>query len=110
MRKKSALKQKLCAGFCCYYKPGKNEELLCRGYEVVERLEQKKIKINFNKTGKKQGQELVEALVKELCVTCSFFAQDCDFMLDRSKDPCGGFILLIQNFESGAIILADINT
>ena len=90
MRKKSALKQKLCAGFCCYYKPGKNEELLCRGYDVVQRLEQRKRKITFDKSIKKQDQALAEALVKELCMICPFFAQDCDFMQDRAARPCGG--------------------
>jgi hypothetical protein len=110
MRKKSALKQKLCACFCCYYKPGKNEELLCRGYDVVQRLLCRNKKVSFNSSGTRRDPALFEALVQELCVLCPFFAQDCDFMQDRSATPCGGFVLLAQNLESGAIMLADITT
>jgi hypothetical protein len=108
MTKKSDLKEKICADLCRYYKPGKNEELACRGYDIAERIQEKKRTLSFKQSDKKKEHALVETLVKELCLTCPFFEQDCDFMLDRSKSPCGGFILLIQNLESGAITLTDI--
>jgi hypothetical protein len=36
----SSLVKTLCLKHCSYYKPGKNEELACRGFHVVERLMQ----------------------------------------------------------------------
>ena len=38
MSKRGSLEQTLCLKYCAYYKPGKNEELACRGYTVVERF------------------------------------------------------------------------
>lgn len=109
MTKKSDLKQKLCSPFCVYYKPEKNEELMCRGYDVVERLLHRNNKVVFSPSGKQREAALVEALVQELCLTCPFSAQDCDFMQDRAANPCGGFVLLAQNIESGVLMLADVN-
>lgn len=109
MTKKSELTQKLCSPFCVYYKPGKNEELLCRGYEVVERLLQRNKKVSCSPSGTQREPLLAEALIQELCLTCPFFEQDCDFMQDRAARPCGGFVLLAENIESGMLLLADIN-
>lgn len=110
MKKNRFLDTALCSQFCSYYKPGKKEELACRGHEVVEQLLRQGRSISFYNSGKKPDRATAEALVKELCMTCPFFAQGCDFMQDRSAHPCGGFMLLSQLLESGAIMLADINT
>lgn len=109
MTKKSELKTKLCSPFCIYYKPEKNEDLMCRGFDVVERLLYRNKVVSFCLSGKQREAALIEALVRELCLTCPFFEQDCDFMQDRTARPCGGFVLLAENLESGMLLLADIN-
>src|SRR3990172_9206857 len=102
------LEQTLCLKFCSYYKPGKNEELACKGYMVVERLlrEGKGLAIESNKNDSKPVS--ADTLVKTLCIACDFHEQDCDFMQDRAARPCGGFILLERLLGSGVITLEDI--
>jgi len=108
MKKDLLLSQALCLTFCSYYKPGKNEELVCRGYAVVERLRQRGKAISFNKSKKAADPATVECLRKELCVTCDFQKQDCDFIQDRTAPSCGGFALLAQLLASEDLTLEDI--
>ena len=108
MRKDPLLSRMLCLTFCSYYKPDKNEELVCRGYAVVKRLQQQGKVISFKKSKEAADPATVEDLRKELCVTCDFQKQDCDFTQDRTTPSCGGFALLAQLLGSGDITLEDI--
>jgi hypothetical protein len=100
--------QTLCLKFCPYYKPGKNEELACKGYMVVERLLREGKSIKFERSSSESGPVLSDRIVKALCLTCDFHEQDCDFMQDRAARPCGGFVLLAQLLGSGVITIEDI--
>jgi hypothetical protein len=108
MMDKLPLEQTLCLKFCSYYKPGKNEELACKGYVVVERLmrEGKSLVLENNSGG--SGPVPAETIVKTLCIACDFHEQDCDFMQDRAARPCGGFILLERLLGSGVVTIEDI--
>jgi len=108
MRKKPPPDQTLCITFCHYYKPGKNEELSCRGRDVVERLMQKGKKITLQKSGQEIDRAAVEMIVQKMCMACDFYKHDCDFMQDRKAPPCGGFVFLAQLLGSGTIKLDDI--
>lgn len=108
MRKDSLLEQILCSKYCTYYKPGKNEELACRGAVVVERLLHE---------GKNRALEChlrefepadAELIIKTMCTACDFYEQDCDFMQNREARPCGGFVFLAQLLGSGVITIQDI--
>jgi hypothetical protein len=99
----------LCLNFCSYYKPGKNEELVCRGYEIVQRLIQRGNQLEFAGRGRGFDRTKAESLVQRMCVDCSFQQDGCDFMLDRKAPPCGGFVLLAQHIESGVITIEDIS-
>jgi hypothetical protein len=103
------LEQKLCLKFCSYYKPGKNEELACKGYMVVQRLLREGKSLVFENSGCKSSPDLSNKIVKTLCIACDFHEQDCDFMQDRTTRPCGGFILLEKLLESGVITFEDID-
>ena len=107
-RKIPLLDRSFCLQFCSYYKPGKNEELACRGYEVVERLLQRGVKILFEKTGKEINHAASEMIVQKMCVTCIFQKDDCDFMQNRAAPPCGGFVLLSQLLAAKVITIEDI--
>ncbi len=106
--KKKSLETSLCMQFCTYYKPGKKEELACRGYTVVERLMQSGKAVPANGADKGFDHERAEPLVSVLCRACDFHIDGCDFMLDREAAPCGGFVLLARLLEDGIIAIGDI--
>jgi hypothetical protein len=107
-RKIPLLDRSLCLQFCSYYKPGKNEELACRGYEVIERLLQKSVKILFEKTGTEINHATSELLVQKMCMACVFQKHDCDFMQNSTAPPCGGFVLLSQLLAAKVITIEDV--
>ena len=108
MMNASPLEQKLCLKFCLYYKPGKNEELACKGFTVVEQLTQRGVRIVFEKYGLELNATVQELLRQRMCLACAFHEQDCDFMLDRTARPCGGFVLIAQLLDSGVITIEEI--
>ncbi len=105
---KKSLETSLCMPFCTYYKPGKKEELACRGYLVVERLMRSGKIVPANGADKNFDRERAEPLVPVLCRACDFRIDGCDFVLDRKAAPCGGFVLLARLLEDGIIAIEDI--
>jgi len=108
MCKEFSLKQMICLPLCAYYKPDKNEELTCKGYQVVKQLQQQGRTLAGEAPGAAADHATREMLVQKMCMTCDFHEQDCDFMIDRAAKPCGGFILLVQLLAAQHISLADI--
>ena len=111
MKKEGILKKQLCLPYCPYYKPGKNEELACRGYGVVERLLEGGKHVSFPRSGKGRQPvgEAVSAVREQVCTPCAFHDEDCDFILTGgSASPCGGFLLLAYLLEAGEITIDDI--
>jgi hypothetical protein len=109
MKKNAIGNRTLCLNFCSYYKPGKNEELACRGYQVVERMIREGRSLDLTKADCSFDCLRAEAVVLRMCVHCDFQKDGCDFMLDRQALPCGGFILLAKLLESGAITIEDVS-
>jgi len=108
MTDNSSLEQTLCFKFCSYYKPGKNEELACRGYIVAERLLRQGKSLVFESKIGESNPVPADTIVKTLCSACDFHTKDCDFMQDRAARPCGGFVLLERLLGSGVIRIQDI--
>jgi hypothetical protein len=109
MHKNEALVRTLCRPFCGYYKPGINEELLCRGAVVAERLGRAgKLLSLTEKFRIDPGSRAMDLLAERLCAACDFREHDCDFAQDRTAEPCGGYLFLFGNLVSGAITLEDI--
>jgi formate-dependent nitrite reductase cytochrome c552 subunit len=108
MRIESPLEQTLCLKYCAYYKPGKNEDLACRGYTVVERILREGKTLLFDGHWCKSEPATVELIVQTMCAGCDFHERDCDFMQNRTARPCGGFVLLEQLLAAGSITVEDI--
>ena len=108
MTKSSPLEQTLCLKFCSYYKPGKNEELACRGYLVAERLSKEGKNLVLEDSGGGSSAVLRDRLINVLCLACDFHEQDCDFMQDRAAPPCGGMVVLTQLLKTNQVSLEDI--
>ena len=104
---KPDLKQAVCLRLCSYYKPGRNEELACRGYLVLERLALQGVSMRGAKAEPRDrnGEEL---LVSTLCMACPFHEHDCDFMENKTLPPCGGFLLLAQLLALKDISIVDV--
>ncbi len=107
--KNEALVQLLCLPFCAYYKPGRNEELLCRGALIVERL-MLSGKDVYSGVTKLVGSDEVtsDVVVRTVCESCDFRDHDCDFAQDRKARPCGGYVLLSRLLRAKMISIEDI--
>ncbi|MCL5985989.1 MAG: hypothetical protein M1371_05405 [Actinobacteria bacterium] len=108
----NTLVNKICKGFCKYYKPEKNEELSCQGFIVAVELIKKGAE---TPTDKKYLTHLmlkpvtIKNIRQNLCGPCSFFENDCDFVQNiKGSPPCGGFILLGYMLEAGTITAKEI--
>jgi hypothetical protein len=132
--KDAALAEQVCLRFCTYFKNGKNEELTCMGFRVVQKLLSGGIDIPFHCIGNRANPSTEEILVSCLCVVCPFFENDCDFAASRtgtlnslpftatrkvdgdsscpvekeSPPPCGGFIVLGHLLNNSIITDKDI--
>lgn len=109
MVKNATLVKTLCLPYCRYYKPGRNEELLCRGAVVVQRLMESGRSLS-TRENPHQGidREYREVITQEVCGSCDFREQDCDFAQDRAACPCGGFALLLGLLRAGVITSGDL--
>ncbi len=107
--KKEALVHVLCLPFCAYYKPGRNEELRCRGALIVERLMESGRDVVTGGTKLINSDEAVsELMIRAVCGACDFREHDCDFAQDRQARPCGGYVLLSRLLGSKSISIEDI--
>ena len=116
---KEALVKLLCSGYCSFYKPGKKEELACKGFFVLQKLldERKEVPVRTEKIV--LGIKTESALFRLLCEGCPFFGQDCDFAAWKrgeggntrreAVNPCGGFLCLGHCIDHGTVDIQDIN-
>lgn len=83
----------ICRKFCNYYKPDKESEL-CGGYNYLKNFltpsELSSIIEIFH-------LDLKEAFNQELsfiCSICDFREDGCDFFINKSNLPCGGYLII----------------
>lgn len=106
---KDILIKNVCRDYCRYYKPSKDEELACMGFLIIQRLLRNGKEITFEESQAVLAPSTEETLVGNVCVTCPFFPDDCDFSLKREGSfPCGGFVVLGRLMEAGSIRIDDI--
>ncbi|MBI5632110.1 MAG: hypothetical protein HZA15_01300 [Nitrospirae bacterium] len=113
---KEELEELLCAPYCSFYKPGKDEEPGCKGSVIFKNLfeEGKKVPVRTDRIV--VSFETEDDLFQAVCRTCPFFEQDCDFAEWKRGDavrealkPCGGFLCLGHCLDHGTIDIEDIN-
>ena len=106
MQKNEALIDVLCRPHCHYFKPGRNEELRCRGAQVVQRLIDSGWKPSLGgKLPEDIDHATRERITLTVCSACEFREQDCDFARDRTAPPCGGIVLLSGLLKAGVIMI-----
>lgn len=111
MQQKSDSSRDVCRNFCLYYKPGKKEELSCRGLAVVQKILRSGKNISLKKPASmKPIDPLIQSLLEEhLCAVCPFYEDGCDFVLTKGKAAsCGGFMLLAHLLSCGEIATSEI--
>ena len=111
MKKKTSGAPPVCLNFCTYYKPGKNEDLQCQGFVVVQGLIKRGKQFSQHKPGIPAipDAEAKEGLRQRVCLVCSFHAEDCDFILTNGNaPPCGGYLLLSHLLGSGDLLPDDL--
>ncbi len=102
----------VCRNYCAYYKPGKNEGMMCQGFVVVHGLLHggKQISLERPASLAAPGAAAIEGLRKRTCAICSFREADCDYVLTGgTASPCGGFALLSHLLGSGEVTLEEID-
>jgi hypothetical protein len=103
------LRGELCARFCPHYKPGKKEDLVCKGFLVVEGLIKGGRQIPFFVTDRRPDPAIRNKLFHNLCAVCPFFEDGCDFVQQKERSsPCGGFILLAYLLGANIITIDNI--
>ena len=107
--KKIDIIDNLCREWCPYYKQGKNEELACEGFRIIERLIREGKRLPFEKPAQMSGPHRKKELMSLLCAGCPFHGEDCDFIqLKEGAPPCGGFTLVAHLLAAGVITIDNI--
>ncbi|MDI1471752.1 hypothetical protein QI155_04320 [Thermodesulfovibrio sp. 1176] len=91
--KENAFTSLICEKFCHYYKPEKETEL-CGSYFYLQK--------SITPSELKNLVELLhldtEIVIKHdlifICSKCDFREDGCDFIINKSSIPCGGYIII----------------
>ena len=97
--------------YCAYYKPGRNEELACQGFVVVQQLIDGGTSIALEGPAQPVTHpgDMADALRDRMCPGCPFYEGDCDFILTGGSAPsCGGFTLLLHLLGAGSITIENV--
>ncbi len=114
---KNDFKDYVCRPYCIFFKEGHKEEMSCRGAEVVEKLvllgQINTDALPHFKKDSRLWQKYTNIIGENICVTCPFRAEDCNFMSEDPEakpydeiEPCGGFIMLALLIENDLINIA----
>lgn len=101
----------VCAQYCPYHKPERNEEFECRAFTVARRFIEAGTKVPHAKPERSlsPGSGIADALRERICNACSFFEADCDFISTGGKaHPCGGLTLISHLVRSGVITIDEV--
>jgi hypothetical protein len=104
----SSFRQTLCLKYCAYYKPGRNEELACRGFLVVEQLMRSVEAGVYDNLNVEIDRSTADTIIQKICMDCDFYEKDCDFMQDRAAPPCGGMVILTQLLKANRVSFEEI--
>ncbi len=109
--------ENICRAYCSFYKPDKEDALVCRGITAAESLlgsERGLLEfIDPNDTSDiTTGRSNALQLSDILCPSCDFQKDGCDFIVwirahrnewPSPSPPCGGFVFLCRMIEKSRI-------
>ncbi|GAB6184045.1 hypothetical protein [Thermodesulfovibrio hydrogeniphilus] len=84
----------ICKKFCSYYKPGKETET-CGGYDYIQQYLTPSELNSVLKIYNLNKDILSSHSASFLCEKCSFKEDGCDFFVNKSSNPCGGYSIII---------------
>lgn len=88
----------ICKKFCSYYKPDKETES-CGGYFYLQKY------ITFRELDRivrvfhLNNEKLVNHGLSFICDKCDFRDEGCDFVANKNKIPCGGYLIINRLFD-----------
>lgn len=88
----------ICKKFCYYYKPGKENET-CNGYSYLKQSITPSELNDLIEIFHLQMEEIANKNVSFICNECDFRIDGCDFFVDKSSYPCGGYLLISRLFR-----------
>ena len=109
----------LCAPYCSFFRPGKDEELACNGFSVLMKLAASGLEIGVRPEKRDLQEKTEKDLFDAMCSRCPFFKEDCDYAswqrgelaarLRKEVNPCGGFFFLGLCIEHGSMDIQVVN-
>ncbi|MCS7215385.1 MAG: hypothetical protein NZ826_04440 [Thermodesulfovibrio sp.] len=88
----------ICANFCNYYKPGKDREK-CGGYFYIKQFITPAELGDLIEVFKLKSYEASYRNCSFVCEKCDFRVDGCDFFVNKSPNPCGGYLLINRIFH-----------
>ncbi|MEN2994179.1 MAG: hypothetical protein ABDH19_02375 [Thermodesulfovibrio sp.] len=88
----------ICKRFCNYYKPNRENEL-CGGYFYIQKYLTSRELNEIVNTFHLSNQTMTIQSLSFICENCDFKEGDCDFFVDKSKTPCGGYLIISRLFN-----------
>ena len=116
---KEGLVELLCVRHCSFFKPGKDEELACKGFFILNNLLEEGWEVPAEAKKILLSMKTEDDLFRVICRCCPFFGEDCDFAAWKRGEsrnvareaviPCGGFLCLGHYIDHGTVDIQDVN-
>lgn len=88
----------ICERYCNYYKPGKENEV-CNSYFYLKYHITPSELNNLIKIIHPHNDEISKRNVDFICQECDFRKDGCDFFIEKSPNPCGGYLIISKLFN-----------
>lgn len=88
----------ICKKFCNYYKPGKETET-CGGYFYIQKFITSSELNMLIELFHLEENSIVERGLSFICNNCDFREDGCDFFVNKSDIPCGGYQIISRLFN-----------
>ncbi len=83
----------ICEDFCNYYKPWKEKEI-CGGYSYLKKFITPYELMDLIKVFNLKNDEFAIKNLSFICEDCEFRVDGCDFFVEKSNNPCGGYLII----------------
>lgn len=83
----------ICKKFCSYYSWGKESEL-CGGYFYLKKFLTPSELSSIIEVFHLDLKETLNQELSFICSMCDFREEGCDFFINKSNLPCGGYLII----------------